>query len=345
VLESKDRRTFLAQITFVTLAGIAVSYAGAWWFGTQTPTLVRSYSILSIAVLGFGGAITLFLYVLWLALAEREDDPVQRVRKLLSRYLHPEFIAERLGPVLLTFAFLGAFSSLKILIPRLHPFSWDAAFSNMDRAIFGTDPWRITHAFLGPSATKVIDLVYMMWVPVFWVAVLFFSAFAKGEMRRRFFLSFFSAWILLGLVTATIFSSAGPCFLEMLGHPDASRYAGLFPLQNARGSMGVQNYLAEGYLHHQEGVGRGISAMPSMHLAVVALYVCAARHYGRLPLAFASFLYLLILVGSVHLGWHYAVDGIFGTLGVVVIWRLTRPASTAERQPLKVGSAAGSLAN
>jgi hypothetical protein len=346
VLETRDRRVFLAQITLATLAGIAASYGGAWWFGTQTPTLVRSYSILSIAVLGFGGGIALFLYVLWLALVEREHDPVGRVRKVLSRYLHPEFVAERLGPVLLTFAFLGAFSSLKILIPRIHPFSWDAAFSNMDRALFGTDPWRITHAVLGPSATRAIDLVYMMWVPVFWIAVLFFSAFAKGEMRRRFFLSFFAAWTLLGLVAATIFSSAGPCFLEMLGHPDASRYVGLFPLQNAHGSVGVQNYLAQGYLNHQEGVGRGISAMPSMHLAVVALYVCAARHYGRLPLALASLLYLLILVGSVHLGWHYAVDGIFGTLGVVVIWRLTRrSAPNVERSSIPVGSTVTGLAN
>jgi hypothetical protein len=132
----------------------------------------------------------------------------------------------------------------------------------------------------------------------------------------------------------------------MLGHPDASRYAGLCPLQNAPGSLRLQNYLAEGYLQHQEVLGAGISAMPSMHVAVVALYVLAARHYGRVALMLASFLYLLIFVGSVHLGWHYAVDGLFSTLGMAVIWRLTRrPAPKVERSSLPVGSTVTGLAN
>lgn len=33
--------------------------------------------------------------------------------------------------------------------------------------------------------------------------------------------------------------------------------------------------------------------------------------------------YAFILVGSVYLGWHYAVDGIAGTIAAVVAWRLS----------------------
>ena len=65
--------------------------------------------------------------------------------------------------------------------------------------------------------------------------------------------------------------------------------------------------------------------MPSIHVALTALYVCAARHYGRSVLCLALLFYLFILVGSVHLGWHYAVDGLFGTVGASIIWRFTRP--------------------
>jgi hypothetical protein len=48
---------------------------------------------------------------------------------------------------------------------------------------------------------------------------------------------------------------------------------------------------------------------------------------------------VLILLGSVHLGWHYAVDGYAGALGAALLWHLVgrlqgrasataRPAST-----------------
>jgi hypothetical protein len=31
----------------------------------------------------------------------------------------------------------------------------------------------------------------------------------------------------------------------------------------------------------------------------------------------------VILIATVHLGWHYAIDGYVGILGTLLIWRLT----------------------
>jgi hypothetical protein len=223
----------------------------------------------------------------------------------------------------------------KSLIPHAHPFAWDATFSDLDRLIFRTDPWRLTHAVIGPRATKVIDYIYVTWFPVFACVVFYQSSIARFEQKRRFFLTVFGCWIILGMICAVIFSSAGPCFLHLIGHPYANRYP-FFPLLDAHYSQASMDYLADGYRTNTFGTARGISAMPSMHLAVVTIYLVTARKPWTIA---ASALYFaVIFVGSVHLGWHYAADGMFAVAATILIYRLTsfgsRPSETARRDRL-----------
>ncbi len=64
----------------------------------------------------------------------------------------------------------------------------------------------------------------------------------------------------------------------------------------------------------------GISAMPSMHNATATLFVLAA--WGAAPwlrnLLIAHG--VMIFLGSVHLGWHYAVDAYPAVALAVVSW-------------------------
>jgi hypothetical protein len=63
-----------------------------------------------------------------------------------------------------------------------------------------------------------------------------------------------------------------------------------------------------------------ISAMPSVHVAVAVLFALAGWEANRvMGLAFTAYA-LVVLVGSVHLGWHYAVDGYFAAIATAVIW-------------------------
>jgi hypothetical protein len=66
----------------------------------------------------------------------------------------------------------------------------------------------------------------------------------------------------------------------------------------------------------------GISAMPSLHVALAVLFACAGfachRAAGWAMTAFA----FVIWFGSVHLGWHYAVDGLIGGALAVVLWKV-----------------------
>jgi membrane-associated phospholipid phosphatase len=64
----------------------------------------------------------------------------------------------------------------------------------------------------------------------------------------------------------------------------------------------------------------GISAMPSIHLAMATLFALLAFSVRRwLGIVFIGYV-LVIQIGSVILGWHYAVDGYAGILLALLIW-------------------------
>jgi hypothetical protein len=316
-------RSLTVLLAAATAVAVAAAYVATAVAGTPPPQLVQSYSVLSLAALSFGGAVALLFYVAWM-MVHGVPDPAARVKTALSACLAPAFLARRIAPLVLTFAFLGAFTVLKLLIPVVHPFAWDSAFGAADAALFGTEPWRLTHAVIGPLGTRLIDLAYGAWLPAFALAIFWFSVFAAPVIQRRFFIAFYAVWAAFGIGLATLLSSAGPCFLGLIDHPDAVRYSGLFPLRDAPGAAFAQAYIARAYRAGSSGIAEGISAMPSIHVAVAWLYVMAARHYGRLAFAALFGFYLLILVGSVLLGWHYAVDGLVGTAGAALCWRVAR---------------------
>jgi membrane-associated phospholipid phosphatase len=63
--------------------------------------------------------------------------------------------------------------------------------------------------------------------------------------------------------------------------------------------------------------------MPSMHVSIAFLFYLAMRHVSRAAkwLFFAFF--VVILVGSVHLAYHYALDGIVSIAVTAVLWKLS----------------------
>ena len=88
----------------------------------------------------------------------------------------------------------------------------------------------------------------------------------------------------------------------------------------------LQDYLLR--IHETDGVGfgSGISAMPSMHIVLVLIWMFAAWHIHKvIGLVMAAYT-ATIWIGSVHLGWHYFVDGL---VSLVVIWALWRVVGTS----------------
>jgi hypothetical protein len=311
-------RSLTGQITLLTLSSVAFAYYAAFFLGTARPNLISKYLGYSLLGLAFIASLSLFAYTVTL-LISGERRPFPRVWGKARSYIGLQALIEKVLPILMVFAFLGAFTQMKALIPSVQPFAWDAVFSEADRFIFGTDPWRLTHAVIDGRATRVLDAIYLTWFPVFTCVIVYHAVFADPEDRRRFLLSFYGAWLILGIVAATLFSSAGPCFLELIGNPANQHYVGLFPTSPS--SQRVMSYLAKTYTSGDLGIGTGISAMPSLHVAMAFLYLLMAR---KITTKVAAAIYCtIIFIGSVHLGWHYAVDGLFAVAGMFTIYAAT----------------------
>ncbi|WP_422062061.1 phosphatase PAP2 family protein [Sphingopyxis sp.] len=153
-----------------------------------------------------------------------------------------------------------------------------------------------------------------------------YFAFYVGDrqLRIRYFAASFAIWTLNGVVLAILLASVGPCFLEpMVGnahYAEQMAYLGkanqIYPVL----SVDVQQQIIAWYASGSHDLGRGISAMPSMHVALAFLFFLAIRQVSR-TLGIVFFLFFAtILIGSVHLGYHYAVDGYVSILVTSVVW-------------------------
>lgn len=243
--------------------------------------------------------------------------------------------------------FMSAFTSVKAMIPKIQPYTWDQVFAEWDRFLhFGVDPWLILQPLFGyPIITTAINIVYNLWFVVMF-GVLYWQLFdlRRPDLRLRFFWAFFLTWIVNGSVLATVFSSAGPCFYDRIvsgANPYAEQMTYLkdigadYPVWAVK----TQDMLWRGYESHETGMGSGISAMPSVHVAMAMLFLLLSFQYGRGAKIFFWAFLGFIFVGSIHLGWHYAIDGYVGAIVTIAIWWGTelarlRSCKTTVRHPL-----------
>ena len=85
-------------------------------------------------------------------------------------------------------------------------------------------------------------------------------------------------------------------------------------------AIGTQKKLWKAYKENKTKLGSGISAMPSMHVSMAFLFALVGWRSNRLIGLMLGIYTIIILMGSVHLGWHYAIDGYAAILGTLLIW-------------------------
>lgn len=229
-----------------------------------------------------------------------------------------------------------AFTTLKHEYSFIVPFHSDSMFADLDAALHFGDPWRYARAIFPASLDLALFSLYSQLWFVEIVGVLVYAAFVadRGD-RERFFVTFALSAILLSSIVRIAGSSAGPVFYDRIIGGD--RFADLIAALKASAAgpktLTLTDYLYSSYTSQRSVLGTGISAMPSLHVALAflcALFISSrSRIAGWIAWGYAG----IIMFGSVYFGWHYALDGYVSIISVLIIWWLVT--ATVKRPALQ----------
>jgi membrane-associated phospholipid phosphatase len=322
-----------ASLYLVALGTYALALFQSLWLGVP----------LSLNLVGIvTGTTFIFLFLiigLWLAgdfvrlwWTGYKGSPALALKaRLLDDILAPGRVSNTIHAFTVNGVFFVGFLTLKKNIPMALPFAWDQGFMAMDRALhFGFLP----HEFLAPLfqyplITFLLNVNYNLWFVVL-TCFFFWQGFRTEDtaLRQRYLLSYLLTWLVGTCVAGTLLSSAGPCYYGFVvegGNP----YAGLMTyLADANRIYPVWAVPTQAALwqSHLAGFGEieGVSAMPSMHVGTTILFIlCAAASERRWLLWFSVFFAVSIFLGSILLGWHYAVDGYAGAFIACACWKFS----------------------
>lgn len=206
-----------------------------------------------------------------------------------------------------------AFMWIKPLLNYLIPFWADPVLADIDRAIFlGHDPWTLLAWMNGPASGMIYHPV---WCVMMIFALLMAASAPPSAEKSAVLLSYFALWSLVGPIVHILLPAAGPVFYERMGY--GPRYAGL---DGGPETKAVADYLWAIYSTRSFGAGSGISAMPSLHVTIATWTVIAFHTFARRWRVAALVSWLVIFLLSISLGWHYAGDGIVGTIAALFVY-------------------------
>lgn len=300
------------------MAAVTIVQFGCWFAlwrtGVARAPLIGLYDVVALTGLGVA-LVVFFLWHLFQIYREGELSPAKRmIRDLDGHRIIAVIIATVLAPIT-----AGAFSAMKAAIPLVVPFYLDGPLTHFERIVFGTDAWRITHSFLG-WATPLIDTFYLSWLPVMLLAFNFVLLSRPSPVKTRSMIAYLLMWPAVGTIGGYLLSSAGPIFHDALlgGH---SGLLDALKQEGAKGTLLAYNHLWTAYANRFNTLGGGISAMPSMHIGMACWLALTVQSYFP-KVQWAGWTYMgCIWLSSIHLGWHYATDGVGGVIGALIIWR------------------------
>jgi len=321
------QRLIAGDVPIYLIAGALLAFCfGLFWAfdvgRTGAGSILRNARLYFIAGLGMA-----FADLVWQLARHRPAAPTQfLLARYRSRLTDPKVLA---GVPLfaIAIAFMPFFSTLKSMIPLFNDFAWDPAFIAWDRMLFfGHDAADVLQPLLGyPPVTALLAALYHAWIMLIYVGVLFFLFYqVAASVRRQYFLSFVLIWTVIGGGLATLFASVGPCFVgPILGDTTFDAHMAYLRAANEQVpvlTLNVQDLLLQWYRESERGLGSGITAMPSMHVAMAQLTWLGMRQVSRTAGRWFFAFFVVIWIGSVHLAYHYAVDGLVSVIATAAIW-------------------------
>jgi hypothetical protein len=308
-----------------------VEYLGAS-YGFTAKVNLFAYDRVAMASLVMFTVFCFFAHLLYVLIMARPASPLSR----LFRDYKSTVTAERMMHALVLFCmyapFFASYTYFKTMIPHMVPFQYDEAFAKIDKALhLGFHPWQIMQPLLGYAVvTFAVSILYKFWFLAKFF-VMYWQAFARThlDLRAQFFLTLLFSWVINGALFALLLSSAGPCFYDVfVADGAANPYAGLMDYLRSVNEiypvvhLDSQAFLMDVYRADNPRVFSGISAMPSMHMSVAMAVCLLCWQYGRIARFLGALFLLVTFLGSVHLAWHYAIDGYFAMITTFLIWRI-----------------------
>ena len=289
------------QILFVGALALVSTHPVPLVFGRPLLAAMSFWSVGLALVLARTG---------WLAL--RADRPIAAFGAGLKAEV--PILVRALKIALLAGTALALHGWAKSMMPLIVDFWADKPLANLDLAIFGRDPWPL---FRTDWLLPVYGYVYLLWFPVTFVT-LGFVAFSRRDHMPAV-VAFLATLVIGGTIGQYLLPSAGPIFYERMGL--GPRFAELVATNHFSFNR-VSDYLWLHYQARDAAIGTGISAMPSVHVALATWTVCAAFRLWR-PLAIPAVIYALgIWAASIASGWHYSTDGLAGALLALAFFAL-----------------------
>ena len=249
--------------------------------------------------------------------------PVWR-KELRHEYASPQRILDLLHVFIALQLMLSVHAIIKQAIFLINPRLYDEWLEAVDVVLHaGYNPAFLAREyFSAPWLGAFIDSSYLFWYQTQLPCFAIFILTRNRKLFESFFLAYFGLWLIGGLL-ALLIPSWGPIYYRPelfsgLHKPHADVLQAKLWTDNLLFLQNPSLFKAQSF--------EGIAAFPSLHVGVVALFSFFLFRvhwgFGMLMGAYA----LLVQLGSVVLGWHYAIDGYFSALLAVILGRIAMTA-------------------
>lgn len=263
------------------------------------------------------GYLMICIYAIFLAIHHKSIYIA--VEEIKHRYLNLKFFIESFRIVLIVTIVLKLFCNLKQIIPLVNPRLFDSAFWQMDITFHLNHSPTLLFLKIPQSSWLwiFIDKFYVtFFIKNMIIPWIFIFQTKSAALRHRFIFAICLCWIIGGL-SYYLFPAVGPCFFK----------AELFQGLNIPVAKALQNSLWAEYnsfinnpLVYRAKTFYGVAAMPSLHVAIVALFFIFSLKLNHILSTLILVYTILTLCGSVMLGWHYAIDGYAGVVLAILVY-------------------------
>lgn len=273
----------------------------------------------------------------------------ENTKSIFYPYFTLAFFSRNLRRGVSLFATIYLFLHLKHIILNINHSNYDLLFWQLDRVIhFGLQPNVFLMQVIGESQEIAVFLDWL-YFKYFFIKVIVFVFFMlelkSNKLSERFYCAMVMMWGLGGLLYL-VTPADGPCYSVLYHYsvrPQDRVHVFEYPVvkngvpddffekyQNSkiRTAKGYQKKLWNVranfiYKNKEPNMFYGIAAMPSMHVAVIAIFCLFMFLVSGYLALLMLVVFALIFIGSVFLQWHYAVDGYFGVLLALFVYKVT----------------------